>query len=247
MRSTRTKPRRNVFGFLDETGLLHGPATDRFFGLGLLVVHQPAALHRAIVRYKNRAEFFGEFKFSHTSHQNVQLYKGFVDQFFDAADVRFSCVIYDKNMLDIGTHYANQFNRAYNSFAARLIAKSIHRSREYIALIADDVSTSKDDNYEKEIRERVRRRLRRSAMFGTFRTESHAVSELQLCDVLLGAVAFSFKVRHRLTRPGPRHRARLQLVQHIQARLGIQKLSGQCNRRLKSGRCFTVDEFFQQK
>ena len=62
--TTGPKPRSHIFGFLDETGLLHTPDTDRFFGLGLVIVQNPRQLHRDIIRLKDQQHFHNEFKFS---------------------------------------------------------------------------------------------------------------------------------------------------------------------------------------
>jgi hypothetical protein len=69
--STGPKPRSHIFGYLDETGLLHTPRADRFFGLGLVIIQNPRNLHRSIIRLKDKRNFHKEFKFSGIKQSNL--------------------------------------------------------------------------------------------------------------------------------------------------------------------------------
>lgn len=220
--STGPKPLCHLFGFMDETGLLTTPKTDRIFGLGLLIVSKTKYMHDQLVKYRQRKSFNDEFKFSRVRRNNLPLYKGLVDIFFDTVSARFCVLIVDKKNITIKKH-----TKAYNSFAGALIAKSIDSSdgshSEYITILADDVSTAIDDGYEKEIKAKVKRVLRRNALYGVCRLESHALTEIQLCDVLLGAVAYSFKIREGILKSP--NAAKVDLVKYIQTKLGVAQLS----------------------
>ena len=80
------KPRINLFGYLDETGLLHSPATDKVFGLGLTICHNPKQLHRDIINFRNKRKFYKEFKFTEIRNENLPVYKGLVDIFFNTTN-----------------------------------------------------------------------------------------------------------------------------------------------------------------
>lgn len=239
------KPNKNVFGFLDESGLLHTPKTDRVFALGLLKIHHPSLLHRQIIKYKQKTKFFSEFKFSHLSTQNYPLYEGFIDIFLRVPDTYYHALIFDKEKIDIKRYHNNNQFKAYNAFVARLISDCLEAG-EYITVIADDVTTPKDDNFEKEIKQKIRRRLRRNALFGIARAESHSFSELQVVDVLLGAIAYSFKIKYGLVRPN-KGKPELKLVKHIQKILNIPLLSERLDRRMRFGRYFKIEEFAVSK
>ena len=237
--TTGPKPRLHLFGYLDETGLLHSPPTDQLFALGLLTVQNPRDLHRAIINYKNSKNFRSEFKFTDLTRQNLPLYKGLVDIFFQHANQRFYVSVYDKRKLSVKDH-----NKAYNTYCGNLISAALsggnQKVSEYITVLADDVSTPKDDKFEVEVRERIKRQSRRNALFGMCRLESHAVAELQLCDVLLGAVNYSYKMRLGLLPAisGYKH----DLVRHIQNHLAVPQLSDSVDRRLKRNTQFKVLE-----
>ena len=236
------KARKYVFGFLDETGLLHSPETDAVFGLGLIVLHHPSMLHRAILNYRNKIRYFDEFKFEKVSLQNIRIYKGLFDAFFRCQNSKFYSVLYDKRKLDIGKIYRGNHEKAYNCFVSRLIAHSLDIS-EYIVVLADDVSTKKNDNFEKEIKLRIKRKARRNALFGICRLESHAVGEIQMTDVLLGTIAYAFKIKYGIIAPS-KNSAKLMLVKYLQQLLGIKILSESFTKKMRGGSRFGVEEYF---
>lgn len=231
----------NTFGFLDEVGLLHTPQEDRVFGLGLLKLRHPAHLHKEIIRYKNKIRFHDEFKFSNVRDANLKIYKGLLDVYFDTHFTDFSVIIFDKKYLDIKNVFKNNHFKAYNAFCAMLIIKSLDTS-EYITVIADDVSTPKADHFEKEVKEKIKGKLRRNALFGICRLESHAISEIQVVDVLLGTIAYSFKIKYGLVKLNRRN-AKFKLMQHLQKHLNISLLSTSGEYHLRFGRKFLLKEF----
>lgn len=232
------KPRRHFFGFLDETGLLQSPSTDRFFGLGILIIPRTKPLHDELLKYRQRKNFYDEFKFTYVRRNNLALYKGLIDIFFDTVQARFCVVVYDKRLLD-RKRGNRKYSKVYNNFAGELISEAVIMNdtasrSEYLTILADDVSTAIDDSFEKEMKEKVKSMLRRNALFGVFRLESHAISEIQLTDVLLGTISYAFKVREGLIQSGPAN-AKLDLVKHFQARIGVPALSTSFYRRIKKG------------
>lgn len=243
MDTTGPKPRAHVFGFLDETGLLHTPRTDRIFGMGLLICPNPRELHRALITLKNKRKYHKEFKFNDLTKQNLPVYLELIDVFFACANNRFHSVIVDKNSVKTPTKLPAHHTTAYNKIAANLVANAVDKGNlrvsEYLTVLADDVSTSKDDRFERMIRDTVRQKKRRNAMFGICRLESHAVAEIQLVDVLLGLVAYSYKIKLGIVRGSG---ARLRLLKHLQKRLSIIELSNTQSIKLRRGELFEIYE-----
>jgi hypothetical protein len=134
--------------------------------------------------------------------------------------------------------------RSYNGYAGYLIAGSIDQAdsgvSEYITILADDVSTNSiNDQFEKMVRLRINRVTRRNALFGICRLESHAVTELQLCDVLIGAVAYA----HKMQVGGvSRQSAKAQLVKYIQTKLNTNALGQNLELHLRNGVMFCVKQ-----
>ena len=243
MDSTGPKPRSHNFGYLDETGLLHSPATDRVFGLGLLVAPNPRELHRAMITLKNKRRYHKEFKFSDLSKQNLRIYIELIDIFFSCTNNRFHCLVVDKQTYKGIASPGRGHHVAYNKLAAKLISGSIDKCRskasEYITVLADDVSTNKDDRFEKIIRDTIKHKKRRNALFGIARVESRAVTEIQIVDVLLGLVAYSFKIKHGLVSGSG---ASLRLLKHLQRKLNVEKLSHTQVIKLRRGELFEITE-----
>jgi hypothetical protein len=236
---TGPKPRSHVFGFLDETGLLHTPATDRFFGMGLLIVQSPRSLHRGVIKLKDKRRFYREFKFGDLQTRHLATYKELVDIIFDTHGLRFNCYIIDKTARSTADHI-----RSYNGYAGFLIGHAIDQTNgdgsEYITVLADDVSTnSLNDRFESMVRQRIKMVTRRNALFGICRLESHAVTELQVCDVLVGAVAYAHKMAAGSV---PSRGAKAQLVKYIQKKLNVYSLSQDLHLHLRNGVMFCVTE-----
>ena len=231
------KPRRDLQGYMDETGLLHRKE-DRFFGLGLICSPHINTLHRELLRFRNRANYHTEFKFTNVNTQSILYYKGLIDEVFKAPETMFSCFIYDKDAFSIKNHL-----KAYNSFCGELISDLIlslgDNFTDYITILADDLSTPKADHFEREIRAKAKRKTRRNAITNIIRLESHAVTEIQVCDVILGTIAYAFKIEHGLVAPD---KAKLQLVKHLQKKLRIPALSTSVDRRVKGGVRFKITE-----
>lgn len=234
--------KRYVFGFQDEVGLLHTPKEDRVFGLGLLKLHHPQHLHRAIIAYKNSKGFHKELKFSDIREHNLSLYKGLIDIFFKIYQTYFNCLIFDKTQIDIEKFFNRNHSLAYNAFSARLVADSLDKG-EYIAVIADDVSTPKSDNFERDVKRRVKAKAKRNALFGICRVESHAVSEIQMVDVLLGTVAYTFKIKYGLVKPNSKN-PKFRLMKYLGEKLNRKKLAESFRVRRK-GTIFCVSEFMK--
>jgi hypothetical protein len=241
MESTQSgpKPRRNLQGYLDETGLLHSP-TDRVFGLGLVVSPNVNKLHRQLIWLRDKMNFHNEFKFRDVTSHNILYYKDFISEFFKCPHTTFLGIIYDKNDVQI-----KDARKAYNAFCGSIIADFINTlsakdTTDYITLLADDVSSPKDDHFEKEITRKIKLKTRRQAVNSIIRLESHAVTEIQLCDVLIGTVAYAYKVQFGIiTRP---NKQKIELVKHVQNCIGIPALSTSFDRKVKNDIRFTVKE-----
>ncbi|HUS25958.1 MAG TPA: DUF3800 domain-containing protein [Nevskiaceae bacterium] len=233
------KPRRELQGYLDETGLLHRES-ERIFALGLLVSPQINLLHGALIRFRNRTSYYKEFKFTDVGTHNILYYKDLINEFFKAPHSTFLAVVYDKEGLDI-----KNARKAYNAFCGNIIADFINscggeKTTDYVTILADDLSTPKDDHFEKEIRHKIKLKTRRSALNSLIRLESHAVTEIQLCDVLLGALAYAYKIEMGII-INP-NKAKLQLVKHIQKKLKVPALSTPIDRKPKNGIRFVIKE-----
>ena len=235
-----SRQRSHVFGYLDETGLLQTPDSDRFFALGLVILQSPRYAHREIIRLRNQSQFYNEFKFSSINHENIGLYKRFVDIVIGAQNLRFNALVVDKTKLATSSGYVKK----YNYYAGVLIASSLDQTKnsasEYITILADDVSTNNiEDQFERVVRNRIKQDKRRNALFGICRLESHAVSEIQICDVLVGTVAYAHKIS---VGKASSKSAKAEFVKYLQKKMNTYSLSEAMSLRLRNGVMFRIIE-----
>ena len=235
------KPITIVLRFIDEVGLLSSPKKDRVFGLGLIKLQDPGILHREITKYKSRTKFHEEFKFSDVSNFNIKFYKQLIDLYFSVEETYFSCNIFDKTKLIKNTNLKRDYQKDYNTQIAKLIAKSLDTS-EYIVILADDISNPKSDNYEEYIKEKVKASTRRNALFGICRVESHAISAIQMVDVLLGTIAYGFKIKHNLIKSN-RNNAKFKLLKYVQRKLNAVFIAESRDYLLRGNKRFCINEY----
>lgn len=233
-----------VWGYLDETGSLGSPVSG-IFGMGLVVTPSPRILHKKIGDLRSQLNYAGEFKFSNVRVKSLPLYKKLLDVYFESINARFTARIYLRDNFKTDLHKTGEVYKVYNRISARLISSALDKGNytqsDYIAIIADDISTQVDDNFEGEIRAYIKSKHRRNALFGMSRAESHAFAELQIADVLLGTVAYAFKLKHGLldSQPNP---GKLELVKYLQTHLGVDNLADNLMVKRKFGHRFEISD-----
>ncbi len=233
------KTNKSVFGFMDESGLLKTP-NERVFALGIIILQHPTDLHRKIIDFKSKNKITSELKFTDIANKNLKIYKELIDLYFNINSTHFSVMIFDKNTIDIKKYHKDNQYHAYNSFTAKLISESLDVS-EYIAVVADDVTTPKDDNFEKVIKQLIKKRIRRNALFGIIRAESHAFTLLQMADVLIGLVAYAFKIKYGQIKPDNKN-PKLRILKYLQSKLNEPVLNKNTERKMTGGRIFKIKE-----
>ncbi|MDO8341063.1 MAG: hypothetical protein Q7T59_03750, partial [Candidatus Woesebacteria bacterium] len=181
-----------------------------------------------------------EFKSTDIANKNINIYKKLIDIYFDTKFTYFSVAVFDKDSIDIKKYHKDNQYSAYNAFTAKLISESLDIS-EYIAVIADDVTTPKDDNFEKSIKIKIKKRLRRNALFGIIRAESHAFTMLQMVDVLVGLVAYSFKIKFHQIKPDNKN-PKLRVLKYLQSKLNEPVLNNNIERKMSFDRIFKIKE-----
>lgn len=190
----RTPPETLVFS--DESGT-HGGS--RYFGLGALFVW-----HNSVTGKKFRVDldrvcvtqqWTDEFKWSKVSKGNLHRYERLVDMFFSAPKtVRFHCIVADRSRFVVGDsqHREVLFKFYHLLLAHRLKPRSVGRTNRRVILIPDDMEIpwsywsslcwSVNSHLKKQFD------VRHSVITECIPTSSGKVLELQLADILLGAV-----------------------------------------------------------
>lgn len=210
----------SAFMFLDETGRLP-VARDRFFAVGLLKIPEPAVIQRRMQRLRDQKEFRAEMKWSEVRLNSLPLYREALGFFFDCQEAKFSCFVTDKTINDPIKRYGNQW-RAYERLSAQLLVGNISQG-ERVTVLADEYSTPVNEKFEENVRGLVDKKLQRHAVCGVCRMRSTGVDLFQILDVLLGAVAYDFKIAAGLIdTPNPKGR----MLNFIKDRFGVQTFVG---------------------
>ena len=191
----------NYFGFIDETGVLYHDKDQRFFAIGLLKCEDTTALYEQIHILKTKVEAKldlerkqkgdlsknnnFEFKFANITKGVGDYYLELVDAYFKFPQMRFSCVVIDKDIVKPNV-FPSAWD-AYIEYSKKLIAVSV-KEDEQICIVADFMGRPKSSSkfYEPQIRMLPH-------VYNATVLESHASLYIQMVDVLVGCVVFDFK------------------------------------------------------
>ena len=187
---------KTSFCFFDETGLLH-TARDPFFAVGMIKCVDPYKLYSKIKTVRDQNHFYDEMKWTSVYHKNAFLINKFIDIFHNEKGAIFSCAIFKKNELDLEKYFSGDIWKAYESFTVMELEGNIMRN-EIVAVLADDITTPADIEFEKNVRDRINKKFDRQAVHGVCRVYSKGVELVQLADILLGATVYNFKLKNQL-------------------------------------------------
>jgi hypothetical protein len=211
---------RTPICFLDETGALHS-SRDAYFVVGMVKSHRPEVLTRRIQAIRDRAHFYEELKWAHIDPRQrfLDQYRSVVDEFFAAPATTFSCYVLDKMRVDPVSRFGSLW-RAYEELAALQIAYNTHDD-ELPTVLADDMSTPPTVHFEESLRAAIQARGKRVG--GICRVDSKGVALVQVADLLMGAVAYAYKLEGGMI-PAPSD-AKVALMEHIRRGAGLGSLA----------------------
>jgi hypothetical protein len=208
------------FVFLDETGSINDRA-NRYFAIGIIKSKQPYFLDYVIRLIRQKFNFFDEIKWNTISKQKVPILKEIIDQFFVHGDISFATILVNKESDEFDKFFNNDPYSAYQKLSELLIKHTI-RKNEVITILADYISTPKHIHFEVDTKHAVNKQLKRLAVAGIHRIESSATNLLQLTDLLLGAVAYEYKIVNGLARGDPHKK---EVMEHLRNKVGCQNFS----------------------
>ena len=151
----------------------------------------------------------------------LPIYRQALGYFFNCPEAKFACYVTDKDVNDPIKRFGNQW-RAYERLAAQLLVGNI-KPGEIVTVLADEYSTPPTERFEENIRDLVHKKLGADVVCGVCRMRSDGVDLFQILDVLLGAVAYDYKVHAGLiTTENPKGR----LLNFIKDRFGVSTFVG---------------------
>jgi hypothetical protein len=132
--------------------------------------------------YKGRRRAY-EIKFKHINMNVVEEYGWLVSQYFKFSDVRYCCLVIDKNKYPSPDNMS--FFDVYMNQLVMLLKNNIHEDEE-IVLLPDNITISGSETYEAVVNRKLREYGKN--IFGTHRLDSHSDIFIQMTDVLTGAI-----------------------------------------------------------
>lgn len=232
---------KQLFGFIDETGVLSNSKQQRFFALGLLKLENTSALFESIQKLKDKYEKKKGFEFKFTDirrDQHLEIYKEVIDICFNYPEFSLSCIIIDK---DADNHSSPDSTWEMQLDLSKNHIKRNVKADEQIAIIADYLSKPKASTryFENELQ-----RLKR--VFNACMIESHSSVFVQIVDIFIGCIVYRYKIEHGLevdTTP------KGKLVKYIEYKLedaliSHKNSSGKFKHHKKLAGAFTIFEPF---
>lgn len=185
----------------------------------MIKIDKPEELYLEIKRLRDKEQFYDEIKWSRIYNKNVKVYQKMLELFFDHATAKFSCYVFPKTEIDLKRHFNKDLYAAYQAFAAMQVQANLGKE-ESVILLMDDMNTPTSVKLEANIKRKVNTKFNRNAVYGVCRVYSKGVELIQLADLLLGAVAYDFKIKYKaLNDPG---KAKSSVLNHVKRLSGIK-------------------------
>lgn len=238
---------KNYFGFIDETGVLYKDPKQRFFGLGFLKLENTAPyfelLHKELSKAKGRINERFEFKFNRINRNNYTFYSDLIDLYFKCPENYFCSFLIDKENpeIDIDKYFKSTWD-AYISYMKLLIRRNMDK-RDKIFILADYLDKPKCSSRYYEVEIKAMRKNGKRIVANCCMLESHASLYIQIVDILLGAIAYDFKLERIDEFKGNNYKKRI--VDLIKGKLNVPKLSTDLT--VHKPNYFSVWEFHPKK
>jgi len=153
---------------------------------------QPFYLDSRIREIREKNQFYDEIKWNTLSKAKLKVIKEIVEAVFDMPGIYFSSIVINKNEIDFEKDFENNPYKAYQEFTEILLKQSIE-DNEVLTVLADFVTTPKDIKFEVDVKHNINKTLDRLAIGGIHRVDSKGVNIIQIADLLIGSVVYSYK------------------------------------------------------
>lgn len=203
---------KQLFGFIDETGVLSNDPLQRFFALGLLKLENTSALFEDMKRLKDRYMKQKGFEFKFTGikkNSDLAIHKELIDICFAHPEFSFACIVIDKQHVNHTTPSSTWEMQL--ELAAKHV-KSTVKKGEKITIIADYLSKPNLSNryFELELK-------KLNKVFNACMIESDSSVFVQIVDIFIGCIVYAYKIEHGLS--ASRATPKGKLVKYIEDKL----------------------------
>lgn len=187
---------RTPFVFFDETGSINDNA-NRYFCLGMLKCMQPYYLDTKIRGIRQQFNFYDEIKWNTISKTKNKVIDKILDNVFSTPGIYFSCIVINKDNLDFSKEFGNNPYKAYQNFTEILLRDNVEEN-EILTILADYMTTPKNVKFEVDVKHNLNKLLDRLAIGGVHRVDSKGINLIQIVDLFIGAVTYSYKLESKL-------------------------------------------------
>jgi|GEM_PF-1305879 len=194
---------------IEDVGTLYDaikPYYDKIRDIGKLKKNKTIDLFYETHKYEDlvkiaKSDRRFELKFKFVNFSNNKIYKKIIDTYFTFPNCRFSAVVIDREDPNFKPKeiFSTPWNM-YMSYAAMLLAGNINNLDACkVCVLADDLSRPSNitKSFEDSLKEKISLKLKQDGIerniFNVARLESHSSLMLQMVDILLGSVMYSFK------------------------------------------------------
>ncbi len=182
------------FCFLDETGLINHKK-DKYFALGIVKCASPEKIYNKIRKIRQRFNYNEEIKWSQlNSRIRFNVAMAIFDCFLKEDDVKFNCIILNKDELDFAGEYNNDLCKVYRSFTISLLKLIAGKfPQELLIVLADDYFTPEKLQMENTVKKFTNSHYHNFVVAGVCQINSKSSDLLQLTDLILGSILYDLK------------------------------------------------------
>lgn len=185
---------KQLFGFIDETGVLSNDPQQRFFALGLLKLENTSVLFEDMKKLKDKYMKPKGFEFKFTGikkDKDLKIHKELIDICFTYPEFSFACIVIDKQNPNHSTP-GNTWDMQLE--LAKKHVKSTVKAGEKIAIVADYLSkpNASAKYFEDELQ-------KLNKVFNACMIESDSSIFVQIVDIFIGCIVYSYKIKHGLS------------------------------------------------
>lgn len=174
-------------------------------------------IYKELKWLRDKEHFYDEIKFSKLSKKKYPIVMKFLDKLF-IPGVKFSCIIIDKNTIDWKDKFRDNPYDAYEHFSYLLLIGNRARN-EILTVIADEHPSPRNDRFEINIKRGINNKFKELAVNGVCRINSKGSDLIQMTDLILGTIAYEFKLKARL--PGVKSIIKRKFLREFKKRFGV--------------------------
>jgi hypothetical protein len=178
-----------------------------------------ADLRGSLTKVRQDFNMTAEFKWTKVSQSKLPAYSAWLDCFFDNKDIGFRCIVIDTNLLDYRAFHKGDQELGFYKFYYQLVSRNIKPENLY--WLYTDERTNRKKNRLEVLKIVTNHYWMKQANVEPLRSVeprcSHDEDFLQLADVLLGALGYTWN----MSKNSP---AKMNLITHITKRLNWTSL-----------------------